>query len=60
MSRRIDLDRRAYELRQQGLTFEAIAERLGMSTSGAWRRVMRHERTLRKQAKAESEPRSFG
>ena len=48
--RRIDLDQRAYELRQQGLTYRAIADRLGVDVSMARRRVIRYERTLREQA----------
>ena len=43
-------------LRQQGLTFETIAKRLGMSASGAWRRVMRYERELQKQAQPAPRP----
>ena len=50
--RRADLDELAYELRRQGLTYRAIAERLGVTESMALRRVVRHERTLREQAKA--------
>ncbi len=48
------LDARAYRLREQGLTYEAIAERLGESLSAAWRRVRRHERELQRQAEAAS------
>jgi len=56
--RRADLDELAYELRRQGLTYRAIAERLGVTESMALRRVVRHERTLREQAKAASRPQS--
>src|SRR5215207_11063019 len=42
-----DLDARAYELRQQGLTYRAIAKWLGVTLAMARRRVLRHERTLR-------------
>jgi hypothetical protein len=56
--RRADLDAMAYELRRQGLTFRAIAERLGVTDGMAWRRVVRHERLLREQAKAASRPQS--
>jgi hypothetical protein len=45
--KRIDLDQRAHELRQQGLTYRAIAKWLGVTVAMAWRRVLRHERTLR-------------
>jgi len=45
--RRIDLDERAYELRQKGLTYWAIAKWLGVTVVMARRRVLRHERTLR-------------
>jgi hypothetical protein len=44
---RADLDQRAYELRQQGLTYRAIAKWLGVTLAMAPRRVLRHERTLR-------------
>ena len=54
--RRIDLDQRAYELRQQGLTYRAIAKWLGVDVSMARRRVLRYERTLREQAKPPSRP----
>jgi DNA-binding Lrp family transcriptional regulator len=57
MSRRADLDRRTYELRRQGLTFQAIAERLEMSPSGVWRRIARYERQLREQAEPAQRPR---
>ena len=50
--RRSDLDALAYELRRQRLTYSAIAERLGTSRDVALRRVIRHERLLREQAKA--------
>ena len=55
---RTDLDTLAYELRKQGFTFRAIAERLGTSNDMAQRRVIRHERMLREQAKAASRPQS--
>ena len=45
--RRIDLDARAYELRQQGLTYRAIAKWLGVTLAMARRRVLRHERMMR-------------
>ena len=45
--RRIDLDQRAYELRQQGLTYRAIAKWLGVTLAMARRRVLRQERMLR-------------
>jgi orotate phosphoribosyltransferase-like protein len=45
--KRTDLDERAYELRQQGLTYRAIAKWLGVTLAMARRRVLRHERTLR-------------
>jgi hypothetical protein len=45
--RRSDLDQRAYELRQHGLTYRAIAKWLGVTLAMARRRVLRHERTLR-------------
>jgi hypothetical protein len=48
--RRIDLDQRAYELRQQGLTYRAIAKWLGVTLAMARRRVLRHERMLREEA----------
>ena len=44
---RIDLDQRAYELRQQGLTYRAIAKWLGVTLAMARRRVLRHERMTR-------------
>ena len=43
---RADLDQRAYELRQQGLTYRAIAKWLGVTLAMARRRVLRHERAL--------------
>jgi transposase len=49
---RADLDQRAYELRQQGLTYRAIAKWLGVTLAMARRRVLRHERTLRADEKA--------
>jgi transposase len=49
-NRRIDLDQRAYELRQQGLTYRAIAKWLGVTLAMARRRVLRHERMLREEA----------
>jgi transposase len=45
--KRIDLDQRAYEMRQQGLTYRAIAKWLGVTLAMARRRVLRHERMLR-------------
>jgi hypothetical protein len=45
--KRTDLDKRAYELRAQGLTYRAIAKWLGVTLAMARRRVLRHERTLR-------------
>jgi DNA-directed RNA polymerase specialized sigma24 family protein len=45
--KRTDLDERAYELRQQGLTYRAIAKWLGVTLAMARRRVLRHKRTLR-------------
>jgi hypothetical protein len=45
--KRIDLDQCAYELRQQGLTYRAIAKWLGVTLPMARRRVLRHERALR-------------
>ena len=56
--RRADLDQLAHELRRQGLTYTAIAERLGTSPDMAMRRVIRHEWTLREQAKAASQSES--
>jgi orotate phosphoribosyltransferase-like protein len=56
-NRRIDLDQRAYELRQQGLTYRAIAKWLGVTVAMARRRVLRHERMLREEA-AQSADRS--
>jgi transposase len=50
--KRIDLDQRAYELRQQGLTYRAIAKWLGVTLAMARRRVLRHERTLREAGKS--------
>ena len=44
--RRADLDALAYRLRAEGLTYQAIAERLGVNVSMARRRVLRHERRL--------------
>ena len=52
----LDLDELAYRLRQKGLTYSAIADRFGISITGAWRRVIRHERRLRREA--EQAPRS--
>ena len=54
---RADLDELAYELRRQGLTYQAIGERLGVSDDMA-RRVVRYERMLREQTRAASQPRS--
>jgi DNA-directed RNA polymerase specialized sigma24 family protein len=48
---RADLDQLAYELRAQGLTYKAIADRLGVTLAMARRRVLRHERILREAAK---------
>jgi orotate phosphoribosyltransferase-like protein len=48
--KRTDLDQRAYELRQQGLTYRAIAKWLGVTLAMARRRVLRHERMLREPA----------
>jgi hypothetical protein len=45
--RRIDRDQRAYELRQHGLTYRALAKWLGVTLAMARRRVLRHERMLR-------------
>ena len=45
--KRTDLDQRAYELRQQELTYRAIAKWLGVTLAMARRRVLRHERMLR-------------
>jgi DNA-binding Lrp family transcriptional regulator len=56
--RRADLDELAYELRRQGLSFRAIAARLGVTERMARRRVVRHERVLREQVKAASRPQS--
>ena len=42
-----DLDARAYALRQQGLTYRAIAKWLGVTLAMARRRVLRHERMMR-------------
>ena len=39
-------DARAYELRQQGVTYQAIAKWLGVTLAMAQRRVLRHERIL--------------
>ncbi len=50
-NRRIDLDERAYELRAQGLTYQAVAKWLGVTVAMARRRVLRHERMLREAAK---------
>jgi len=50
------LDARAYQLREQGLTYKAIGDRLGESLTESRRRVIRHKRVLCKQAHAESEP----
>jgi orotate phosphoribosyltransferase-like protein len=50
-NKRADLDQRAYELRQQGLTYRAIARWLGVTLAMARRRVLRHERMLREAAK---------
>jgi hypothetical protein len=44
--RRFDLEQRAYELRQQGLTYRAIATWLGVTLAMAPRRVLRYERTM--------------
>jgi orotate phosphoribosyltransferase-like protein len=55
---RADLDAIAHELRRQGLTYSAIAERLETSHDMAMRRVIRHERTLREQAREASQPQS--
>ena len=54
--RRADLDALAYRLRAEGLTYQAIAERLGVNVSMARRRVVRHARTLREQAKPSRKP----
>jgi transposase len=51
LQRRTDLDKLAYELRAQGLTYRAIAKRLGVTLAMARRRVLRHEQTLREAAK---------
>jgi len=48
--RRADLDALAHRLRAEGLTYQAIADRLRMDVSMARRRVIRYERTLREQA----------
>jgi hypothetical protein len=48
--KRTDLDQRAYELRQQGPTYRAIAKWLGWTLGVARRRVLRHERMLREAA----------
>jgi hypothetical protein len=56
--KRTDLDQRAYELRQQGLTYRAIAKWLGVTLAMARRRVLRHERTLREAAKPTDRPHS--
>jgi hypothetical protein len=50
--KRTDLDQRAYELRQQGLTYRAIAKWLGVTLAMARRRVLRHERMLREAGKS--------
>jgi transposase len=54
--RRSDLDQRAYELRQQGLTYRAIAKWLGVTVAMARRRVLRHERMLREAGKSPDRP----
>ena len=56
--RRADLDALAHRLRAEGLTFQAIAEQLGVDVSMARRRVIRYERTLREQAKPAPRARS--
>ena len=55
--RRADLDALVHQLRAEGLTFQAIAEQLGVTQAMARRRVLRHERTLREQAKPSGNPR---
>ena len=52
---RKEFDTQAYGLREQGLTFQAIAERLGVGMSVAWRAVIRHQRIVRQQAEAASQ-----
>ena len=52
VTQRIDLDARAYDLRQQGLTYRAIAKRLGVTVTMARRRVLRHERIMREAGKS--------
>jgi hypothetical protein len=54
--KRTDLDQRAYELRQQGLTYRAIAKWLGVTVAMARRRVLRHERTLREAGESADRP----
>ena len=55
---RADLDQRAYELRQQGLTYRGIAKWLGVTLAMARRRVLRHERMLREAHGADEKSRS--
>jgi hypothetical protein len=57
--KRIDLDQRAYELRQQGLTYRAIAKWLGVTLAMARRRVLRHERMMRQAGTATDSPHGF-
>ena len=54
--RRTDLDALAYELRAQGLTYRAIADRLGVTLAMARRRVLRHERSLREADQSTDRP----
>ena len=56
--KRTDLDQRAYELRQQGLTYRAIAKWLGVTLAITWRRVLRHERMLREAHGSDEKSRS--
>jgi predicted transcriptional regulator len=54
--KRTDLDELAYRLRAEGMTLQAIAERLGVTLAMARRRVLRHERTLREAGKSADRP----
>jgi predicted transcriptional regulator len=51
--RRADLDELAYRLRAEGMTLQAIADRLGVTLAMARRRVIRHERLMRERQKAD-------
>jgi hypothetical protein len=52
----IDLDARASDLRQQGLTYQAIAKWLGVTVTMARRRVLRHERIMREAGMSADRP----